>query len=646
MSVNSYAELNAYKEKIKALCTSADACLAQFKQIYHEYTFVQMSDLTELVEKLGQTNFKVIVIGKFSTGKSTLINTILGDDVLPDSLNPCTAYINEVVYGEEKQATLYFKEPLPAQWDKFVQKEELKQHIQKYAPGNVPTYVIDLDELSDCVTIPCDEEGEPLAQEECGVSPFEKAVIQYPCEICKSGVEIIDSPGLDESQDRTEIVGKYLKKVDAVIYVTTNIATGGDGDKEIIDAYLVQNDIKNVFFVCNLFGVKLEKAEKQLRGRLNKIFAGKTLLGERGVHLVNACAMGDTGIPRFEEALSTYLSNERGQAQLTSYIERLTKVHGYAQKSANLFPYISKVKLDEVCAQIADVEGRLALEGKLLREAKTAIAQANYKIETLCRNEGIEKFKKLSYNARMDIKDKNVGDAALTNDATEEPALVLADALAKDYLAAFIKSFEDYFDQELRQDLKEEISTEVQYLQEHLDAFAASVGEQAKFAPIAFSAEKLKATYNEAATALASDLQELFSFTKLNVPAILKDLVHDVFVVYSSYRYEARGAKLTEEVEGKVSMEIYKRLEREKRTLANAVIKEILTALENRLYAGNIETMEKAIATQEALLADLKALKAQTEHNLELEKEHSAKVLEQLQQNLISLAVLQKEIDD
>lgn len=65
--------------------------------------------LSKLSEKVNNDTFKIQVVGTFKNGKSTFINALLGSHVLPAYSLPCTAVINEVKYGKEKKAVLYFK---------------------------------------------------------------------------------------------------------------------------------------------------------------------------------------------------------------------------------------------------------------------------------------------------------------------------------------------------------------------------------------------------------------------------------------------------------------------------------------------------------------------------------------------------------
>ena len=54
--------------------------------------------------------YRVAVIGEFKRGKSSLINALLGADVLPTDILPMTAAINRVLYGEKKQITIHYRD--------------------------------------------------------------------------------------------------------------------------------------------------------------------------------------------------------------------------------------------------------------------------------------------------------------------------------------------------------------------------------------------------------------------------------------------------------------------------------------------------------------------------------------------------------
>jgi len=64
--------------------------------------------LVRLVEKLESPAFEVAAFGRVSSGKSSLLNRLLGADVLPVGVTPVTAVPVRLVYGERPSLTVHF----------------------------------------------------------------------------------------------------------------------------------------------------------------------------------------------------------------------------------------------------------------------------------------------------------------------------------------------------------------------------------------------------------------------------------------------------------------------------------------------------------------------------------------------------------
>lgn len=66
------------------------------------------AELTDLRQALLQLDelFLIVVVGEFNAGKSALINTLLGEPVLPEGVTPTTTRITLIKYGDQKTETL------------------------------------------------------------------------------------------------------------------------------------------------------------------------------------------------------------------------------------------------------------------------------------------------------------------------------------------------------------------------------------------------------------------------------------------------------------------------------------------------------------------------------------------------------------
>src|SRR5437868_9346946 len=60
----------------------------------------------ELVRKLEEDRFHLVVVGEFNHGKSTFVNALLGETVLPTGVTPTTAAIHHLKYSEKPEATV------------------------------------------------------------------------------------------------------------------------------------------------------------------------------------------------------------------------------------------------------------------------------------------------------------------------------------------------------------------------------------------------------------------------------------------------------------------------------------------------------------------------------------------------------------
>jgi len=82
---------------------------------------LQEQETQKLIDRLENKKITIAVIGQFKRGKTTLINTILGEKLLPVGIVPITAAITRIEYAEQKDgvdstmATVYFTNGLSQQ---------------------------------------------------------------------------------------------------------------------------------------------------------------------------------------------------------------------------------------------------------------------------------------------------------------------------------------------------------------------------------------------------------------------------------------------------------------------------------------------------------------------------------------------------
>ena len=285
-------------------------------------------NLDKLSKKVNNDTFKIQVIGTFKNGKSTFINSLLGEAVLPAYALPCTAVINEVKYGENKEAILYFRNPLPENLPASISPKAFA-HMQKHNMKDVPPLRIEYSELEDYVVIPMGEDPKEMLLE----SPYEKVELFWPLEMLKEGVEIIDSPGLEEDDTRTRVTMDYLTKADAILFVLTADKLCSKAELDFIENNLHEFGFTDPFFIVNRFdlipdnqreGIMRFAKMKLSEFSTNEIFyvsAQQALDGEGNPALYEKSQMG-----AFTKRLSEFLTKDKGKIKLSQPARELKRI--------------------------------------------------------------------------------------------------------------------------------------------------------------------------------------------------------------------------------------------------------------------------------------------------------------------------------
>ena len=400
--------------------------------------------------------------------------------------------------------------------------------------------------------------------------------------------------------------------------------------------------------MCNLFGIPLAKAQKQLFGRLKKVFGPKTLLGDNGIHLVNIRDPRNTGVAEFEAALAEYLNKEKGKAQLTAYIEQLSKLTTALRDGAADFDCVNDVNLVNIDGEIATLKKLIRDDSKLLEDSKAKIGEMKEILDAYGKREVPEKFKKLNYAIRIDIRDRDVATCELANEAGEAEAKALAQALAKEYTERQEADFREVVYKEVTEEVRAEIAEEIEALQALVDEFVANikgqnlVGTEADFGAVSALTATIKA---ELAKELHENLAKFMSLGALKLDAVIDNLVKDIFFIYSTFESANKGAKLTSEVLNKTSLEVYQKLEKVKRVTMEDTMQEMVKALEAIAFGKVVSAMELAVREQEAKLAEKEAQRLVILENQAREHGKSKEVLRELNDNLVKLAVLQMQVN-
>ncbi|MCH5248964.1 MAG: dynamin family protein [Lachnospiraceae bacterium] len=142
------------------------------------------SEITKLRQDFEARHFRVAVVGEFNRGKTTFVNALLGKEILPADYLPTTAAINRITYSDEPNAYV-------------VMKNGQKQSVQ-------------IAELAEYITKLTTSATEKAAQ-------IHEAVVEYPSLFCRNGVDLIDTPGMNDEDDMNQVTISRLEGIDLAI---------------------------------------------------------------------------------------------------------------------------------------------------------------------------------------------------------------------------------------------------------------------------------------------------------------------------------------------------------------------------------------------------------------------------------------------
>ncbi len=117
--------------------------------------------LATIIDRLETDAFEIAVFGRVSSGKSSLLNRIVGQNLLPVGVNPITAVPTRLAYGSVPRATAWFADRKPEQFG--------------------------IERLAEFVT----EQHNPA-----NVQHVTRIVVELPAQRLREGVVYVDTPGL------------------------------------------------------------------------------------------------------------------------------------------------------------------------------------------------------------------------------------------------------------------------------------------------------------------------------------------------------------------------------------------------------------------------------------------------------------------
>ena len=285
------------------------------------------------IPKLHEERFNLVVVGEFNHGKSTFVNALLGQAVLPAGITPTTATINHITWGDAPAATAHMED------------------------GSTKT--IDLNQgphaLVDWVTI----EGKDAAH-------VKFVDVRWPAPILRDRVTLVDTPGVNDiNEQRAEITYGYIPRADAVLFLLDGAQVLKASERAFLEQRILRRSRDKIFFVIGKIDLlapdEREETLRFARTHLSKVVPDPMIfpLSAKRQLSPDPAVRETSGMQPLLDHLGAYLTTSRSQVLLDNGIQDALRTLGYLRQNLGIKRRSLSFELEELEARIAKVRHQL-----------------------------------------------------------------------------------------------------------------------------------------------------------------------------------------------------------------------------------------------------------------------------------------------
>ncbi|HTQ63206.1 MAG TPA: DUF6062 family protein [Puia sp.] len=261
------------------------------------------NDFRSLMAKLAEDRFVLAVLGQFKRGKSSLMNAIIGEPLLPTGVLPLTSAITILKYGPRK---------------KILVDRENSLFPQELPVSALPEFVT--------------EKGNPGNQKKV------KAVfVETPFPLLRYGFEFVDTPGVGSIINaNTDTTYNFLPECDAVLFVTGADSPMTTIEQEFLEK--IKEYVSKIFFVINKIDLVAGSERQEIVSYVTeaigtridhaaiKIYPISSQLALAARVSANAVLYEQSGLRALEDQLISFLSLEKSTLFLSSVIQKALRI--------------------------------------------------------------------------------------------------------------------------------------------------------------------------------------------------------------------------------------------------------------------------------------------------------------------------------
>lgn len=278
----------------------------------------------ELVKKLDEDRFHLVVVGEFNHGKSTFVNALIGETALPVGVTPTTAAIHHLKYADTPEATVVYQSG---------KRETINfEETRKFAVGGGSS-VDEVDYLE----------------------------VGYPAPLLKERILLVDTPGVNDlSLQRADITYSYIPRADAVLFLLDAGQILKESERQFLNEKLLKASRDKIVFVITKWDILNEEEKKEAlayaRTQLANLVKDPVVFPISAETALQGGGMEKSGMPELLAHLTNFLAEERGRILLDNALGEGVNVGNLLTKGVDARRRSLSMKTEELERRIKTLE--------------------------------------------------------------------------------------------------------------------------------------------------------------------------------------------------------------------------------------------------------------------------------------------------
>ncbi|WP_106496400.1 dynamin family protein [Lentibacillus sp. Marseille-P4043] len=177
----------------------------------------QLEKLKELKQDIEEDYFTLVTVGEFKNGKSTFLNALLEEELLPVNVTPTTAAIHVLYQGEASEM------------------EVVKSNGEKEL---LPLTSQSLDQFT--------------AQADFDPNSVNYIKVPHPSSMLDHRVVLVDTPGVNDlNAHRVAVTHQFIPRADGILFMIDINAPFRKTELEFLEDFLMRNGTEHIVFIAN-----------------------------------------------------------------------------------------------------------------------------------------------------------------------------------------------------------------------------------------------------------------------------------------------------------------------------------------------------------------------------------------------------------